>query len=99
MYELTPVDRDELAAEGSGTKLRAEGNLVYFMQKIKCEIDYYVNHWPGPFRGRWGDSLFYAEENKMWNLFIMSTTDQAPFEVAEGTSLFAKFKYGNWNLI
>jgi hypothetical protein len=38
MYELTPVDRDELAAEGSGTKLRAEGNLVYFMQKIKCEI-------------------------------------------------------------
>ena len=34
------------------------------MQKIKCEIDYYVNHWPGPFRGRWGDSLFYAEENK-----------------------------------
>jgi hypothetical protein len=44
MYELTPVDRDELAAEGSGTKLRAEGNLVYFMQKIKCEIDYYVNH-------------------------------------------------------
>jgi hypothetical protein len=38
MYELTPVDRDELASEGSGTKLRAEGNLVYFMQKVKCEI-------------------------------------------------------------
>ena len=57
MYELTPVDRDELAAEGSGTKLRAEGNLVYFMQKIKSEIDYYVNHWPGPFRGRWGDKF------------------------------------------
>jgi hypothetical protein len=40
MYELTPADRDELATEGSGTKLRAEGNLVYFMQKIKCETNY-----------------------------------------------------------